>query len=78
MQLNDAILSATGGTNINDGLSAFYSRTQNESLQDAESRWLKSKGVTSSSLNDMWFEYLSGIGFSGSLSDMKLNYWSIL
>jgi len=39
-QLNDAILAATGGPTVNDGLSSHYGRTPTESLQDAERRWL--------------------------------------
>ena len=73
--INDAVLRKTGGPTYNDGLATYYSKTTTESLKDAEIRWLVSQGATpGKSINDMWYEYLSGLGYTGSVSDMKLSF----
>jgi hypothetical protein len=72
----DEILRATGGPTVNDGLSFWYGRTPQESLNDAELRWLKAlPGVTANTINDAWRQYLKGLGFLGDLNDMWLAYW---
>ena len=75
MTLNDLILAVTAGATVNEGLSSWYSRTADESLTDAERRWLIGKGATPGSLNDMWFDFLSTEGYTGALNDMKYDYW---
>jgi hypothetical protein len=51
-------------------------RTPQESLNDAELRWLKAlPGVTANTINDAWRQYLKGLGFLGDLNDMWLAYW---
>jgi len=75
MQINDCILAATGGPTVNDGLAAYYGKTADESLNDAEYRWLGEQGATALQLNDRWFEFLTGRGYVGSLNDMKETYW---
>lgn len=77
MQLNDAILEATGGPTVNEGLSSHFSRTASETLGDAEQRWLKEQvGVTSESIGDCWYEFTTGLGYSGSLNDRQFAYWT--
>jgi hypothetical protein len=71
MDLQDEILRATGGPTINDGLSDWYSRTDAESLQDAEFRWLGTVGGVSGSIQDRWIEAFG----PGQINDVKLAYW---
>lgn len=75
MTLNDLILAVTAGDTVNEGLSSWYSRTADESLTDAERRWLIGKGATPGSINDMWFQFLRTSGYTGALNDMKYDYW---
>jgi hypothetical protein len=42
---------------------------------DAEYQWLIDQGATSRELNDMWFEVLRGLGYTGALDDMKKQFW---
>lgn len=79
MTIQDEIRRATGATTVNDGLSAHFSRTTSESLQDAESRFLLAQvAVTSlASIADMWHTFLRAAGHTGSINDMKLQYWSL-
>jgi hypothetical protein len=77
LTLNDAILQATGGPTLNDGLRAFFAATADESLNDAELRWLKSQaGVTAKTISDAWMQFLGGLGFTGTLQDRQLAYWA--
>ena len=74
--LNDAILAATGGPTVNDGLRAWFGATSAETLNDAELRWLKSRpGVTTTTINDAWMQYLGALGYTGTLNDRLLQYW---
>ena len=73
--LNDAILAATGGPTINDGLATHFGKTASESLQDAEYRFLVEGGAASGQLNDMWLTVLNENGFEGSINDAKLAFW---
>ena len=75
MHINDAILQATGGATINEGLASWFSKTADESLQDAEARWLFShpRVTELTTLNDMWYQFLSG---TGHIDDLKLQYWT--
>lgn len=78
-QINDAILSATGGPTVNDGLLAFYKlggATSND-LQDAEREFLIIEGATPAALQDMWFELLRAAPFEGALDDMRLQFWGV-
>ena len=76
--LNDEIRRATGGTTINDGLRTWFSATADESLNDAELRWLKSQpaSATATTIGDGWNLYLKSLGYSGTLNDMQLQYWT--
>lgn len=76
MQINDLILTATGGPTLNEGLSAWFGRTPEESLQDAEYRFITTVTGSTGDVQDLWFEYLRGLGYTGALSDMFYQYWS--
>lgn len=73
--INDLILAATGGLTYNEGLSTYFGRTNEESLQDAERRFLLAEGATPGHTQDMWFELLRAAGFTGSLKDMWFAFW---
>jgi len=75
--INDNIKRFTGGNSVADGLSSWYSRTGNESLDDAEYRWLSGVDTQGGASNsDMWFNILRSAGYRGSLVDMKADYWA--
>lgn len=79
MTVQDEILRATGGPTVNDGLSNYFGRTADESLQDAEFRWLGTQGGTLGTIQDRWIEAFGpGTVFNGpaQLNDLKLAYWS--
>ena len=42
---------------------------------DDEYQWLLDAGAAPAQLNDMWFEYLRGLGYVGALDDMKKKFW---
>ena len=81
MNLNDAILAATGGPTVNDGMASFFSKTATENLNDAQRRWLEAKPTVTPGkpLNDMWHEYLRKYSTMPAhirqLNDMKLYFW---
>ena len=75
MNINDAILLATGGPTVNEGLANWFSKTADENLMDAEARWLIEAGMTPASIADMWMEYLS---CSLSLADCQALYWGTI
>jgi len=76
-ELNDEILRATGGPTINEGLATWFSKTKDESLQDAEMRFLTGKLVlVDASIQDRWYAWLGVLGHTGALNDRKLQYWS--
>ncbi len=43
---------------------------------DLEYQWLVDRGATPAQLADMWLEYLGGLGYTGSLSDMLHDFWA--
>lgn len=79
--INDAILATVGGPSRAKGLLNFYQTngaTSND-LDDAEREFLVARGIVSRTLDDMWFEFLDGIvsiTLTGSLPDMKLQWWA--
>lgn len=74
--LNDLILTATGGPTVNDGLAnVWFNKQADETLNDAEHRWLSGLVPVPSTINDMWMQYLRGAGYEGSLNDMLYQYW---
>jgi len=74
--INDAIRETTGGPTVNDGFASWFGKLPDESIQDAEHRWLTENGATSGHINDMWFEFLRSSGYTGALSDMLYQYWA--
>jgi hypothetical protein len=75
--LNDEILRATGGPTVNSGLATWYSKLATESLNDAELRWLKAQvGVTAETISDCWMQYLGSLGYTGTVNDRLLAYWT--
>lgn len=82
MTLNDAMLAATGGPTVNDGLRAYWSQVvpnpETLTLDDLQHAWLRIQMPVApqTTLNDLWMEYLTGVeGLSGTMSDMELQYW---
>jgi len=78
--LNDCRLSAlqtiTGNTGHWQDL--FYealSGTGAETLNELIFTWLGTQGATQDNLNDRWVDFLLSSGYSGSLSDMKKEWW---
>jgi len=71
-QLNDEILRVTGGATVNDGLASWYSKTDTESINDAEFRWLGEQLATGNTINDRWVDLTGG----PQINDGKLAYWS--
>jgi hypothetical protein len=75
--INDNILKFTGGPTINDGLGTWFGRTVDETLNDAEFRWLRANdSQVIGTINDMWFNMLRAAGYTGSLTDMLFAYWN--
>ena len=77
MTLNDAILAATGGPTVNDGLRAYYiaGGATAGTLNDLERQFLIANGGVSGTNQDMWMALLSGQGYTGTLNDMMLQFW---
>ena len=76
--LNDEIVRATGGPTLNEGLAAHFSRTAEETLGDAERRWLLTQtGAAGGTIGDLWYAVLRAAGHTGSVNDMKLAYWKL-
>lgn len=75
--LMDAIRGVTGGNTIQDGLCLWYGKTATETAQDAERRFLLAFGGTTAGTNqDLWGQYLSSLGHTGTLNDKLLKYWN--
>lgn len=75
--INDAILAATGGPTVSDGLLAHYQAggATSNNVIDAERQFLIAAGATDGQLNDMWFEQLGAAGYTGALDDRRLEFW---
>jgi hypothetical protein len=76
--LNDAILAATGGPTINDGLRAHYlaGGATGGDLNDLERQYLLANGATGGALEDLWLQALTAAGYTtGSLNDRLLAFW---
>lgn len=80
MTLNDAILEATGGPTVNDGLLAFFiaGGATGPTLPDAERQWLCLKLGVPVSVNatnqDLWMQHLAS--YPGALNDKLFQFWS--
>ncbi len=80
MTLDDAILAATGGPTVNDGLRAWFidqGAPDLGSLDDIERAFLRIQMPVfpEHSTSDLWFEYTGTLGYTGDLNDRKLQYW---
>ena len=77
MHTNDCIVELLGGGvgDINDLLFAYFGGGVDQNLQDAEYGWLVAHGATPGQINDMWFEYLTGLTLEGALVDMLNEFW---
>jgi hypothetical protein len=75
-QVNDLTI-AVAGAAYNDGLVAHYQANgaTSDQLNDAEVQYLVARGVTPGDLADMWEAYLAGKSYSGSVTDMKHQWW---
>ncbi len=77
--LNGAILKATGGPTVNDGLRAFFlaNGATSGSLNDLAMQFLASKGFSSGALNDRWMAYLASLGYNQpTLNEREFWYWN--
>lgn len=79
-QVNDNILSVTGGSSVTDGLIAFYKANgaTSDSIKDAAYEFLLARGATDGAVMDMWREFLTGVsGITlATISDMKAQWWA--
>ena len=80
-QINDAILLATGGPSIDEGLLSHYQAggaTAN-TVEDAESEFLIAQGATPGGVSGMWRELLIAGGFDSdglATDDMRILFWN--
>ena len=74
--INDCIHRVVG-TQINDGLLAYYQANgaMSDDRNDAEHEFLLANGAAPADLNDMWFDFLTQQGMSGSLNGMLQQFW---
>lgn len=79
MQINDCIVEALGGDQINDKLLAYYriNGGVGGSINDAEYSFLLANGADIAQLNDMWFQMLGNLGYTGALDDMLYEFWCV-
>ena len=69
-QVNDDIFANTGQVQINDGQLATWSPPNQHN--DAKYDFAGGAG----SIQDAWYTFLTGLGYSGALSDMWAAYWA--
>ncbi len=79
-QINDNILSVTGGSSVTDGLITFYKANgaTSNSIKDAAYEFLIARGATDNAVVDMWIEFLTGVAgiTPGTIRDMKAQWWA--
>ena len=75
--INDCILAVTGGPTAPDGMLKYYKThgAASNNLVDAEREFLLAKGSAPSHVDDMWVEYLTGLGLTGALADQLKQFW---
>ena len=75
--LQDAILAATGGPTVPDGLLSHYKTNGATAgaLPDAEREFLLAGGAQPAQLQDMWMDALGAAGYTGAVQDRKLAFW---
>jgi hypothetical protein len=77
-QVNDDTVIVTVTPGYQTGLLAYYQAngaTSND-LRQAEYEFLLTQGAIAAHKQDMWFAFLTGKGFVGSLSDMLQQFWA--
>lgn len=62
---------------INQLMLLYYQNNgaTSDDLQDAEREFLLAQGATLATNQDMWYELLRSLEYTGSLSDMKKDFW---
>ena len=77
MNISEAILAATGGPSVPEGLRDWYiaNGAVAGSLPDLEKQFLLSQGGEGFSNRDMWVLLLEAAGYVGSLNDMLYQFW---
>ena len=78
MNVMDGILRQTGGPTVEEGLLSYYQANgaTSKKLADAEREFLIAQLVTPGHRQDMWLNYLTGLGVPGdTLTDMWKHYW---
>ena len=74
--ISGAIMAAMNKPTVPQALALKFSKQANETLQDAERRWLDAQaGVNTASVQGMWIQYLGGKGYAGTVGDMQLAWW---
>lgn len=65
-QINDAILAATGGPTVPDGLRSFYESfgISGGALRDMEYAFLRGQGQPAAQAQDMWYNMLLSMGYA--------------
>ena len=81
MSIQDEILRVTGGPTVQDGKATHFGKTDNETLQEAEFRWLSEvpRLGTGNTIAERWISALNTLGIiSGpkQLNDARFEYWS--
>jgi hypothetical protein len=79
MHRNDCVSAYLPGDSddYNEKLIAFYQENgaTSDDIQDAEREFLVAQGVSTAATPDMWYELLTVLGYSGTLSGMLQEYW---
>ena len=78
VNINDAILKATAGPTLNEGLLAWYrgNGATSYDIQDAENEFLTARSAPAGQIADRWFAYLGTLTYTGSLDDRRYQYWT--
>lgn len=76
--LNDEVMKTTGGPTLCEGLRNWYiaGGATGTTLNDLERSYLEARTVRSGTINDMWMELLTLSGYTGTLNDMQLQFWT--
>lgn len=80
--INSDMFSALGAQgftgSISDRLLAYYraNGASSRNIDDALREMLIAQGATPAHVNDMWYQVLGGLGFTGSLNDRLSAFWA--
>ncbi len=83
IQTNEAVarlmMNITGEPTYMAAKATFYGKLPDETIDDAEMRWLVDQGATPGThVCDMWHEFLTSEGHIGTTDDMELAYYQKL